>query len=1032
MTKFRQLFTKLILTLLGGVSGLIFSSRYRLRLPWQRLVTTAAILAILVQMVLPFSHLSIAPVVYAADFTPTRFDDPVPDASCPGDCSLREAIIAANASGTADRILLPEGTYTLTQAGAGNANPAQGDLDITGAQTLEIIGQGNGAIIDGGAIDRVFHVNPGAGNVTMTNLTIQNGTAQGGGLNDRGGGIYLDGLTNLILTDVTVTGNTATSFGGGINNLGGTLTMNRVTISGNTSTIGSGGAIRNEEDFGGNAGNVVGTNVTMSGNIAAGGGGTGGAIVNTDTAQMTLTHATIVSNTAQAAVVANGGAAVRNSGTATLTFNNSIIANPIGPAGVINCSIGGGAINGNNNVEDAATCTFAPGDSNQTPLISPLANNGGRTQTHALVASTTNSAIDKIAGAAFCTINEDQRGSVRPFEIPGVNTNGATAACDAGAYELSGIPDITVNSPSQQELNPPPATNNMTFVLTLSTLPIAPVQVTVATSNNTATQPGDYTALAPTVVNFPLGTISQTVMVPIVADVTPETPASETFFLNLAGNVFANLPSNQTSGTIIDDDNPSAIQILNATAVTEGNAGTTPMVFTVVMTPAQGAIVAVQADTADGTATLADSDYVQVTGQAITFNPGETSKTVTVQINGDTNTEADETVLVNLSNVTGNATISDPQGQGVITNDDTVAGTPTVSIVPNASVIEGNSGTVNLDFPVSLSAASTSLATVNYAITDGTARSGEDYNVAPTSGTLSFAPGTTVQTISVPIVGETVAEVDETFTIALSAPTGATLGTASSTGTITNDDGPAPTLSIGDAVSIEGDAGTVTMNFPVTLSAASTGQVTVDYTTNDGTATGLATTTDFGRTTGTLTFNAGETTKSVPVTINGDTAAEGDETFTVTLSNPRNATIAAGTGTGTITNDDQGATGPTDRVPGSENDDDDDGGSSAAPPPPASAPAAPAAPTQAPAPTAAPAQEELPVTTLPATGVDGSSATPFPWLTVLALGLVGAAVLVWDGRRRRKNRAVATSQPDQTLSKLLEQPEKKNEPLNKA
>jgi hypothetical protein len=110
-----------------------------------------------------------------------------------------------------------------------------------------------------------------------------------------------------------------------------------------------------------------------------------------------------------------------------------------------------------------------------------------------------------------------------------------------------------------------------------------------------------------------------------------------------------------------------------------------------------------------------------------------------------------------------------------------------------------------------------------------------------------------------------------------------------------------PSLSIADATVAEGNAGTTTLSFPVTLSAASTQTVSVAYTTADGTATAPG---DYAAATGTVTFRPGETSKVIAVGVVGDAEMEQNETLTVTASNPVNATLAKGTATGTITNDD--------------------------------------------------------------------------------------------------------------------------------
>ena len=113
---------------------------------------------------------------------------------------------------------------------------------------------------------------------------------------------------------------------------------------------------------------------------------------------------------------------------------------------------------------------------------------------------------------------------------------------------------------------------------------------------------------------------------------------------------------------------------------------------------------------------------------------------------------------------------------------------------------------------------------------------------------------------------------------------------------------PLPVLSIGDASVDEGDSGSATLDFTVTLNRAATETVTVEWATSDGTATAG---TDYTAGNGTLTFSIGDSSKTVSVTVAGDNVDEPNETFTVTLSNPSSsATIGDGTATGTITDDD--------------------------------------------------------------------------------------------------------------------------------
>ena len=202
---------------------------------------------------------------------------------------------------------------------------------------------------------------------------------------------------------------------------------------------------------------------------------------------------------------------------------------------------------------------------------------------------------------------------------------------------------------------------------------------------------------------------------------------------------------------------------INNMSAAEGNAGTTPFVFTVTLSPASASTMTVNFTTANGTA-LAGSDYVATSGM-LTFAPGVLTQTITVSVNGDATPEADETFSVVLSAPT-NATIAVGTGTGTIVNDD-VAAVPTLSI-NNVSANEGNSGTTPFVFTVTLSAASASTVTVGYATAGGTATAGSDY--AATSGTVTFNAGVTSQVITVNVTGDTTVEPDEGFTVTLSSP----------------------------------------------------------------------------------------------------------------------------------------------------------------------------------------------------------------------------------------------------------------------
>jgi subtilisin family serine protease len=221
--------------------------------------------------------------------------------------------------------------------------------------------------------------------------------------------------------------------------------------------------------------------------------------------------------------------------------------------------------------------------------------------------------------------------------------------------------------------------------------------------------------------------------------------------------------------------------------------------------------------------------------------------------------------------------------------------------ISGGSVVEGNSGASPLAFTVSLSTATTTTVTVNYATSGGTATSGTDF--VAQSSSLSFAPGETSKTILVDVVGDTAFEANENFTVVLSgASANATITTASATGTITNDDAqPAPpTLSISSVSALENSG---TFQFVVTLSAPSTSTVSVRFATANGTAT-AGKNGDYTSTSGTLSFSPGQTSRTVSVTVRNDSLVEADETFFVDLSRASGAAIAVSRGTGTIRNDD--------------------------------------------------------------------------------------------------------------------------------
>lgn len=228
---------------------------------------------------------------------------------------------------------------------------------------------------------------------------------------------------------------------------------------------------------------------------------------------------------------------------------------------------------------------------------------------------------------------------------------------------------------------------------------------------------------------------------------------------------------------------------------------------------------------------------------------------------------------------------------------------PSLSI-NDVSIAEGNGGTQVLTFTVTLAnppAAQT--VTVDYATANGTASAGSDY-VAIATQTLSFAPGTTTQTVNVTINGDIVGEANETFFVNLSGATNASIADSQGQGTITNDDLPA--MSINDPSITEGARGKKQLRFTVSLSSPATQTVSVQYSTANGSATAPS---DYKAVTGTAVISAGLSSTTISITIFGDRTVEPNETFFVNLSNAAGATLIDAQGVGTILNDDGGAAG---------------------------------------------------------------------------------------------------------------------------
>ncbi len=346
----------------------------------------------------------------AATYTVNALGD-AGDFTCDATCTLRDAIQAANANPDNDTI-----EFSVT----GMIILTSGDLLIANNGTLTINGPGADQLtISGNNASRVFGVTSSA-TVVINGVTISGGNSGSG---SNGGGVFNVG--SLTVTNSTISGNTG-YWGGGIFSLG-TLNVTNSTISGNTAAGGGGGiggGIAN------NDGTLTVTNSTISGNTAAGGGGAAGAIWNVGSpgrlATANITNSTFSGNSAPFV----GG--ILSSQYGSVTLKNSIVANS--PSGG-DCFNSSGTINAEFSLIEDGSCGVTSGiNGNRTgdPNLGPLQNNGGPTQTHALLAGSPaiNAGSDLLIPVGITT---DQRGTgfARIFG----------AAVDMGAFEVQSPPD---------------------------------------------------------------------------------------------------------------------------------------------------------------------------------------------------------------------------------------------------------------------------------------------------------------------------------------------------------------------------------------------------------------------------------------------------------------------------------------------------------------------------------------------------------------------------------------------------------------
>ncbi len=438
---------------------------------------------------------------------------------------LNEAIACFNAATVA-------GTYTISFTYNISLTAATTTIDNATAN-IDLLIAGNDFALDGQDSERGFAIAADT-HVTIDGLTVQNG------LSDVGGGVYNQGV--LTISNTTIHSNTAVSNGGGVFN-DGSLTIHASEITENGSNTAAG--IRNvnllvmtdstvagniaDNNGGGivnaNSGTLIVKNSTLSGNSAA---NIGGGINNNGV--LTVTNSTWSDNSATT------GGGLRNAPNGTLDITNSIIANSASGGDCVN----DGTLNTNsNNLIADGSCTPAlSGD----PLLGPLQDNGGPTQTHALLV---NSPARDSGDDITCEAT-DQRGTARPQDGNG----DSVATCDMGAYEADGIATIAYNISDASVVEGDSGTVDLTFTITRSGSAVNG-SVVVSTTDGTAEDGLDYVGITETVA-FAIGVTSQTVTVTVNGDSDIE--PDETLTATLSAVVNGVISDGTGIGTIENDD----------------------------------------------------------------------------------------------------------------------------------------------------------------------------------------------------------------------------------------------------------------------------------------------------------------------------------------------------------------------------------------------------------------------------------------------------------------------------------------------
>lgn len=546
------------------------------------------------------------------------------DGSADNGLSLRDAILIANANPDTEYEIHLQGgeTYRLTENGntgvAGDLDiGVTGDLDISSRNNVLYIGafDGEKATIDASGLlnsDRVFNVlDEGA-------LSLQNVFVTGGNPSGDGGGVKVESNGFLDLYNASVQNNSALSGGGIENNREGIVILRNGSTISNNSALADGGGISNN-------GFLKTIDSTISNNTVADdlSSSSGGGISNSNT--LTLINTTVSNNSSR-----NGGG-ISSSGNPIVGASVALVNTTI--SGNSAKFSGGGIYNINESIVNSVNSTITDNKITVGNFVNSDFTGGGGILNYQGTVNLRNTIVagnfDTIPSSTSRNLRPDLSGSFNGnnYNLIG-NLEGASGTVGTGT-------DIVDPNPQLSSLQ-----DNGGDILTYTLLDGSPAidagsNDLIATDTEDLDGDGDTTELIP----FDARGVAR-----IAGDAVD------------IGAVEANSEPVESVFISIED-----------VTVTEGNSDTTEAIFTVTLDKAASDTVTVEYGTADDTAT-ADSDYTASNG-TLEFAPGETAKTIAVEISGDAEVEEDETFFVNLTSAT-NATIDDGEGLATILNDD--------------------------------------------------------------------------------------------------------------------------------------------------------------------------------------------------------------------------------------------------------------------------------------------------------------------------------------------------------------------------